>query len=475
MIKDLTTLKWKKNIYYISDDIIFEIANKRKKEDLDECSTYLIDMENAPEKVKKAADGTQHAINEYPEIFINNVPYLLLIFESRVGEQLKYYFPLQYLVEEGDRILDGKTIQAHPDIYANSYVNKFNYEIFNFIKKSVKNKNMMNSTKTILSILPDWLTCSTGVVSKFYIEKYFIKGTRANIKEKDGDELYHFVGTFLGLGGVLSQVNIWNDSTIQALVVALNAEKVVNAYKAELPTLSVNSMEDIAASMKDFTLRDSAAYPINTFLNIENGEVKFESLSVSPDVDTYYEYADKKKDQGKKYFKVISDEESWNNAGKGLQDYYIWSDQANAPYKEDLWNTVAERAANINDAKKNAETGEYELDEYGNYIYENCERCWKGAVNAPGAKYPWIVVNITDDVESTITFKYTYPDGTVKTVNPWGDRVFSYKEGVPCRTWGVASVAGEFEDNDFLISANRTDGGNSTFDINRFEMILNPV
>ena len=157
--------------------------------------------------------------------------------------------------------------------------------------------------------------------------------------------------------------------------------------------------------------------------------------------------------------------------GTGLWKYYQWSDRANKPYKEDLWNESVNRAANINDARKDAETGEFLLDENGNYIYDGCVRCWKGAVNAPGAKFPWIIVNFDKDVNSTVTFKYTYPDGTVKKVNPWGDAIF----GSSGKTWGVASVASEFEDNNFLISENRKDGGQSTFDINRFELILNPV
>ena len=114
-------------------------------------------------------------------------------------------------------------------------------------------------------------------------------------------------------------------------------------------------------------------------------------------------------------------------------------------------------------------TGDYVLDENGSYIYDNCERCWLGAVNAPGAKYPWIGISFDEDVHSAIKFKYNYPDGSVKEALPWGNKTFG------AGSWGVASVAAEFEDNDFLIPENRKDGGQSTFDTNRFELMLIPA
>ncbi len=79
-------------------------------------------------------------------------------------------------------------------------------------------------------------------------------------------------------------------------------------------------------------------------------------------------------------------EEEYNNPNSTLRKYYAWSDEANKPYKEDLWNYVENRAANLSDARK--VDGEYVLDENGNYIYDNCDRCWLGAINAPGASYP---------------------------------------------------------------------------------------
>jgi hypothetical protein len=45
MIKNLTNLKWRKNVYYISNDIIFDIESKKKKFDIDCCDTYLVDID----------------------------------------------------------------------------------------------------------------------------------------------------------------------------------------------------------------------------------------------------------------------------------------------------------------------------------------------------------------------------------------------------------------------------------------------
>lgn len=134
-------------------------------------------------------------------------------------------------------------------------------------------------------------------------------------------------------------------------------------------------------------------------------------------------------------WEYIWNEETWNNSYEngGLKDYYIWSDKANAPYKEDLWNTVKNRAANITDARKDPETGEYVIDENGNYIYDDCVRCWLGALNAPGAAYPWCCVDITP-FAGNIRFNY---DGG-EDVFPWGKDTRLFK-----RTFAIASIPTE--------------------------------
>ena len=483
MIKDLTTLKWRKYIYYTSDETIFDIESKKKKFDIDACGTYLIDIENGDEKLKKAGDGTPHDISKTPEIFVDIVPYIEIDFVTDSDRHLKRQFPLQFLIEEGDKLIDGKVVQTHPDVFDGKYVNKFNQEIFRFIKEIVKNKEIFNSKNAeyVLSMLPDWLTLSREddkYMSEDYIDKYFLRGFHYNqsLATKPGKELYIFNKVTIDS----CPINIWNKQLINEALKAIYAERIVNKYYKEV-SLSSTSMQNIAESIKNVEYKvnpDSLA----TFLNIvydDGVDVRFESLCVSKDVDTYYEYLkfkEEEKQRIRSYFTLVKDEESWNESmqkGGGLYKYYQWSDQANAPYKEDLWNTVANRAANINDARKDPETNELVLDENGNYIYDNCERCWQGAIKAPGAKYPWIVVNITDDTPSYVIFKYTYPDGTVKEVRPWGSRIFGGPKETR-REWGCASIATEFEDNSFLLPENGN-SQESTFDIERFELVLEPV
>lgn len=469
MIKDLTSLKWRKNIYYISDDVIFDIESRKKKFDIDCCDTYLIDVTS----YQKTVDGG--VIDPTPETYINNIPYIVAEFITDSNRTIKRYFPLQYLIEEGDKVIDGKVIQTHPNVFDNKYINKFNQEVFDYIKSLLKNKETfdLKNVKLVMNFLPDWLTVNDDrYMTENYIDKYFLKGSHYNQKLATvGDSLFKIKSIKLGIGDDLYSINIWTEDVILEIVKAIYAEKFINKYGKAFSYLTTSTMERLANNVKDVETSDIPK-SISTLLNIKyNGKdynINFESMCVSPDINTYYEY----KNSISKYYSLIKDETSYNNCTT-LAQYYAWSDQVNAPYKEDLYNTVEKRAANINDAKKDLETNEYLLDEYGNYIYENCERCWEGAINAPGAKFPWMVVDYTGEIPATITFKYTYSDGTVKEVKPWGEKIFGGNPEEPRKTWGIASLAGEFENDDFLLSENRNDGKESTFDIGRFEMILN--
>lgn len=89
---------------------------------------------------------------------------------------------------------------------------------------------------------------------------------------------------------------------------------------------------------------------------------------------------------------------------------------------------------------------------------EDCNQCWEGAVNAPGAKYPWIVANFDLDVNAKLRFEYEGKD----SVYPWGNKVFH-------KGWGCASIPVGFSDDAFKVSA---DGSGSSFDIGKFRMIL---
>lgn len=77
----------------------------------------------------------------------------------------------------------------------------------------------------------------------------------------------------------------------------------------------------------------------------------------------------------------------------------------------------------------------------------DCSRCWQGAINNPGAKYPWVCPNFVTDVNGKVVFRY---EG-FEDVQPWGDRVFHFDD------WGCESVAKLYGDD---------------FDISKFKMII---
>lgn len=78
----------------------------------------------------------------------------------------------------------------------------------------------------------------------------------------------------------------------------------------------------------------------------------------------------------------------------------------------------------------------------------DCVRDIKGAIYAPGARYPWIVLGFEDNVNARVKFTYTYMGTNEATgeqeeksvsVFPWGEHVFGKD-----RMWGAASLPSEF-------------------------------
>ena len=143
-------------------------------------------------------------------------------------------------------------------------------------------------------------------------------------------------------------------------------------------------------------------------------------------------------------WEYIWNEASWNEsyANGALKDYYIWADGL-SPYKEDLWNTVELRPANWNDIEKDEHGNPIEYED--GYHYINCVRCWLGAVNAPGAKYPWCAVDFTP-FSGKIKLEYK---GDV--VWPWGEADREFK-----RTFAIASIPEELGDEYLLVDGKTT-------------------
>ena len=212
-------------------------------------------------------------------------------------------------------------------------------------------------------------------------------------------------------------------------------------------------------------------------------------------------------------YEFIHDEESWElSAGNGVLSRYY------AQYPdEDHWNITENRAGNFNDKVYEVEIGNevhdfaaywqsdnvqkitnledpeevyyldmfYSLDEDAHELFtdaaltesanktatftkvkwnaETCPQCWEGAVNAPGAKLPWVAIMFDEDVNAKVRFDYEGKD----SVYPWGDTLFGIGENK--KSWGLASPAKEFGDNTFALVAN---GGSDAFDGGNFQITL---
>lgn len=135
-------------------------------------------------------------------------------------------------------------------------------------------------------------------------------------------------------------------------------------------------------------------------------------------------------------YDYVCDEASWNESYQngGLKKYY------EAYPDEDRWNINENRPCNAND--KNPD---------GTWNDETCPHCWKGAVKAPGAQYPWFVADFDHTFKGTI--ELTYGE---QTAQPWGeDKKFS-------KGFAICSIPSVFGD-EYLLNPMDVDG-TSTFD-----------
>ena len=110
-----------------------------------------------------------------------------------------------------------------------------------------------------------------------------------------------------------------------------------------------------------------------------------------------------------KDYNYVWNEETWNDSyqhgGLKLQ-YEAYPD-------EDRWNEQEQRPARSTD-KVDGEWPSY------------CVQCWKGAINAPGAKFPWIVPYFTKDVNSKIIFAYNKKTNVPHTVKSYIDEMVQW-------------------------------------------------
>ena len=198
----------------------------------------------------------------------------------------------------------------------------------------------------------------------------------------------------------------------------------------------------------------------------------------------------------KKYYTKYPDEDLWNptehravNFNDKAYEASIYNDAAgtdlvkDAQYKASWASSDAQKITNMEDANESyylamfyvVDENVYELFtdvalttsanlyvKINSASFPGCTQCWEGAVQAPGAKFPWICPNFETDANVMIKFQY---EGKAD-VTPWNFSVFG--KGPDHKEWGIASVANEFNDNTLAILDN---GGQGTFDITKFKVI----
>ena len=160
-------------------------------------------------------------------------------------------------------------------------------------------------------------------------------------------------------------------------------------------------------------------------------------------------------------YDYIYDKESWNMnvsaSNGGLKAYY----EANP--NEDVW-VFATEEDYTNDEKGEGHYGtNADKDAQGNWP-ALAKQSWWGAVGANGAKYPWIVMNTRQNAVRPL-FKYNYDTSEPVEVMPWGLGAV--------KKYGCASLAVEFEDDNFLLPENGNSGP-CAFDITKFSVDLFP-
>ena len=142
-------------------------------------------------------------------------------------------------------------------------------------------------------------------------------------------------------------------------------------------------------------------------------------------------------------YELVATEAAYDQSRENgvLAAYYAWADKL-SPYREDLWNTVANRAANWNDIVKDSQNQPIPGPD-GGYTYTNCVRCWMGAVNAPEAKWPWLCFDFSNNS--------LYPGGQVVVTYDGQEKTVYTNTSDKAKAWLVESIVTITGNTDFQI------------------------
>lgn len=290
---NLTTTRWKKSLYYISEGVIFDIQNIKRTNDMDNCGSFLIDFSIADNVSKNAAVGADVNLINQTELF-TGIPWLDVKFSE---PELNISVPLQYLIEEGDTFSLNKVGQSHPNVYDKDYRNKFNQDFFETIRTYV-NRTSLNYGETlvnqIMNILPAWLTCDVGVeMTRNYVINSFVKGNSWNSEQaiNGNDDVITLTGVTLKTPmGDASISGSWNKEKIENLALVLVAVRDVN---------KLNISSELMEAMLDLIIENNAQTgngdKLNSLYHIDYDNVgsitNSEILAKVTDANTYWQYA----------------------------------------------------------------------------------------------------------------------------------------------------------------------------------------
>ena len=286
---NLTSIRWRKSLYYVSEGVIFDIRNNRRPNDKDECETLLIDFSKADEVSKNAAVGATVNLTNQTELF-EGLPWIEVKFDDST---LDIAIPLQYLIEEGDTFINESTGQAHPNVYDKDYRNKFNQEIFEYIGNFVTSRNTLTNSDFVqlMASLPAWLTCNTGnEMARTFAINNFLKGRAWDETATVGDDMVTLEGVFIHTPmGDACISDSWTEENIRKAALAFYAAKVVSTLNipADMKEYIANDIIDNGV-ITDSDIALTALHHIDYTGGGTVTDVEF--MAKATNADTYWEY-----------------------------------------------------------------------------------------------------------------------------------------------------------------------------------------
>jgi len=353
---NLTAIRWKKNLYYISEGVIFDIRNKVRPDDKDECGSFLIDFSKADEVSKNAAIGATVNLTNQTELF-SGLPWIEVQFSN---PDLNIAVPLQYLIEEGDVFVDDNVGQSHPNVYNKDYRNKFNQEIFEYIGEYVNSKNSLNTAdfNQLMSTLPAWLTCDAGTeMTESFVLNNFLKGKPwdANTAMLGTDAVVSLVGVTLKTpAGNANISDSWTEATIRKAALAFYAAKSMSTL-----CIPADMKEDIANSIiakgEIVNAEDNKLTALHHIDYTGEGSVSgSEFVDKATNADTWWEYegadtAPKWEEQGRETITecVQEDGENTGMAVKTTTITYIDTNKYSETYNQTRTETETETVEDL--------------------------------------------------------------------------------------------------------------------------------